>query len=68
MPRTSTFALTNATRPYGRKIADLGLIEAIKQDKALAKGLNTYGGFVTYAAVARDLGYDYKPIEDAIRR
>ena len=66
VPMTSTFALTNATRPYGRKIADLGLSEAIKSDVALARGLNTYGGHVTYEAVARDLGYDYVPILDAL--
>jgi alanine dehydrogenase len=66
VPRTSTFALTNTTRPYGRKIADLGLAAAIKADKAIARGLNTYGGHVTYEAVARDLGYPYVPIEDAI--
>jgi alanine dehydrogenase len=66
VPRTSTYALTNTTRPYGRKIADLGIVEAIKSDKALAKGLNTYGGHVTYEAVARDLGYAYVPIEEAI--
>lgn len=67
VPMTSTFALTNATRPYGRKIADLGLAEAIKSDVALARGLNTYGGHVTYEAVARDLGYDYVPIMDALQ-
>src|SRR6185369_7820374 len=50
-------ALTQTSRPYAKKIADLGLPEAIKQDRALAKGLNTYGGHVTYDAVARDLGY-----------
>jgi alanine dehydrogenase len=66
VPMTSTFALTNATRPYGRKIADLGIVDAIKSDAAIAKGLNTYDGHVTYAAVARDLGYDYMPIEKAI--
>ena len=66
VPMTSTFALTNATRPYGRKIADLGLEAAIKSDVALARGLNTYGGHVTYEAVARDLGYDYVPIMDAL--
>jgi alanine dehydrogenase len=66
VPRTSTYALTNTTRPYGRKIADFGIVEAIKADKALAKGLNTYGGHVTYEAVARDLGYAYVPIEEAI--
>ncbi len=66
VPMTSTFALTNATRPYGRKIADLGLAAAIKSDAALARGLNTFGGHVTYEAVARDLGYDYLPILDAL--
>lgn len=66
VPMTSTFALTNATRPYGRKIADMGLAEAIKSDLALSRGLNTYGGHVTYEAVARDLGYQYMPILDAL--
>jgi len=66
VPQTSTFALTNTTRPYARKIADLGLVEALKQDRALAKGLNTYGGHITYEAVARDLGYPYVPMSDAI--
>ena len=66
VPMTSTFALTNATRPYGRKIADLGLAAAVKSDLALARGLNTFGGHITYEAVAKDLGYDYMPIHDAI--
>jgi alanine dehydrogenase len=66
VPQTSTFALTNTTRPFARKIADLGLVAAIQQDRALAKGLNTYGGQVTYEAVARDLGYPYVSIADAI--
>ncbi len=66
VPRTSTFALTNATRPYGRHIADQGLVAAIRADPALARGLNTYGGHVTYEAVARDLGYAYVPILEAI--
>ena len=66
VPMTSTFALTNTTRPYGLKIANKGIVEAIKADEALAKGLNTYGGRVTYEAVARDLGYAYLPISEAI--
>ena len=66
VPQTSTFALTNTTRPYARKIADLGLIEAIKSDKTLARGLNTYNGHVTYENVAKDLGYSYLSIHDAI--
>ncbi len=66
VPQTSTFALTNMTRPYAIKIADLGLVEAAKADRALAKGLNTFGGHVTYEAVAKDLGYPYMPIADAL--
>jgi alanine dehydrogenase len=66
VPQTSTYALTNTTRPYAKKIADLGLVEAIKSDKALAKGLNTYNGHVTYEIVARDLGYPYVSHMDAL--
>jgi alanine dehydrogenase len=68
VPQTSTFALTNTTRPYARRIADMGLVEAIKADKSLARGLNTYDGHVTYEAVAKDLGYAYVSIGDAIAR
>ncbi len=66
VPQSSTYALTNTTRPFGRKIADLGIVEAIKQDKALARGLNTFDGHITYEAVARDLNYPYVPILEAI--
>jgi alanine dehydrogenase len=68
VPQTSTFALTNVTRAYGKRIADLGLAEAVRQDKALARGVNTFGGQVTYEAVARDLGYPYVPLQDALGR
>ena len=53
-PRTSTIALTNATLPYALKLAEKG-IEALKEDKGLAKGLNTYKGFITYKPVAEGL-------------
>ncbi|RKG79113.1 alanine dehydrogenase [Corallococcus terminator] len=66
VPQTSTFALTNTTRPYSRKIADLGLVEAIKADRALQRAINTYNGHITYEAVAKDMGYDYVPLMDAI--
>ena len=68
VPQTSTFALTNVTRPYARRIADVGLVEAVRRDKALARGVNTYGGSVTYEAVARDLGHPYVPLEQALSR
>ncbi len=66
VPITSTFALTNVTWPYAKRIADLGLVEAVRQSRALARAVNTYGGHVTYEAVARDLGYPYLPLEEAI--
>lgn len=50
--RTSTFALTNATLPYGIKLANLGWKDAIASDSALRSGLNVRLGRVTYAAVA----------------
>jgi alanine dehydrogenase len=67
VPQTSTYALTNVTRPYGKRIADLGLVEAVRQDRALARAINTFGGHVTYEAVARDLGHPYVALADAMK-
>ena len=44
VPRTSTFALTNATLPYVLKLADKGWRAACQSDSALAKGLSTHEG------------------------
>jgi alanine dehydrogenase len=52
VPNTSTYALTNATMPYVRAIANLGWKQAMKADAALARGLNTHDGHVTNPAVA----------------
>jgi len=52
VPRTSSLALANATLRYVMRVADNGLIEALKADAGLAKGLNTYRGQVTQPAVA----------------
>ncbi|WP_455660980.1 alanine dehydrogenase [Pradoshia sp.] len=66
VPRTSTIALTNATIPYAVQIANKGALKAIDENPALAEGVNTLNGHVTYKAVAHDLGYTYKPLKDAI--
>ncbi len=63
VPRTSTFALTNATLPYALKIANLGLEEAARNDKALAKGVNTYDGKLTNRLVAEALGIKYEELK-----
>jgi alanine dehydrogenase len=55
VPRTSTYALTNATLPYIRAIADRGWREALQKDPGLAAGLNVHAGHVTHAAVAQAL-------------
>ncbi len=55
VPRTSTFALTNATLPYVRAIADLGWEAAAKRDPGLAAGLNIHAGRVMHPAVAAAL-------------
>jgi len=62
VPRTSTFALTNATMPYVVKLANSGL-EALKQDPALAKGVNIFKGKITYKAVAGAAGKEFTPVE-----
>jgi alanine dehydrogenase len=59
--RTSTYALTNVTMKYGMMLANFGVEEAIGKNKALALGLNVYGGYVCYEPVARDLGMEYRP-------
>jgi alanine dehydrogenase len=62
VPRTSTFALTNATLPYVLKLARLGVAQAIRSDTGLAEGLNIFEGHVTYRAVADSQGIAYRPI------
>jgi alanine dehydrogenase len=57
VPRTSTFALTNATLPYVRALADLGWKEALKRDPGLAAGLNVHAHKVVHDVVANALGY-----------
>jgi alanine dehydrogenase len=55
VPRTSTFALVNQTLPYAIKLAAKGL-DALREDPALAMGLNTYKGKLTCPAVGEALG------------
>jgi len=63
VPRTSTFALTNATLPYALKLANLGFLNAIANDPHLKEGVNTYAGHCTYEAVASAQGLQYTPLD-----
>jgi len=66
VPRTSTFALTNATLPYALDLANKGFEKAIKDDKGLQEGVNTYAGKLTYKAVADSQGLEYTPLESVL--
>ena len=68
VPRTSTFALTNATLPFVKELANHGWAEALRRDPHLANGLNVHAGHVNHEAVARDLGYEYLSPEEALRK
>jgi alanine dehydrogenase len=63
VPRTSTYALTNATLPYVLKLADQGWQAACRGDAALAKGLSTHDGQLLCDQVAADLGL---PLGDVV--
>ena len=67
VPVTSTKGLTNVTLPYVESIADKGVSRAVAEDPALAKGVNTLGGKLTYAAVADAHGMEFTPLADAER-
>ncbi len=66
VPRTSTFALTNATLPYALRLANRGFLDAITTDPGLKEGVNTYAGKMTYKAVADDQGLEYSPLDEML--
>jgi alanine dehydrogenase len=59
VPKSSTFALTNATMPYVLKLADHGWQTACRSDPDLAKGLSTHDGALLSEQVATDLGLPF---------
>ncbi len=58
VPRSSTFALTNATLPYVSALADRGWQAALRADQALAGGLTTHAGVLANVPVGRAHGID----------
>jgi alanine dehydrogenase len=62
VPRTSTYALSSVTQPYALRLADLGFVRAVRSDPALALGVNTYRGQITYQAVAEAFSLEYTPL------
>jgi alanine dehydrogenase len=66
VPHTSTYALTNVTMPYVVELANRGWREALKKDRALALGLNTYDGHVTYGPVAEAHGMAHLDLAEVL--
>jgi len=66
VPRTSTFALNNATMPYVLRIANEGTSAAVRADRHLREGVNTYDGRITCRPVAESQGRNYTPIVDLL--
>lgn len=66
VPQTSTIALTNVTIPYALQIANKGVKQACLDNEALAKGINTIAGQVTYKAVAEAQDLDCSAAQDVL--
>lgn len=67
VPNTSTYALTNSTLSYGLELANRGFPQALERNKALAKGLNTFDGKVTYEGVANAFNLPWTPVDEVAR-
>jgi alanine dehydrogenase len=63
VPRTSTYALNNATLPYTLALVASGVEDAIRRDPGLAAGVNTYAGRITCRPVAESQGRDYADLD-----
>jgi alanine dehydrogenase len=66
VPHTSTYALTNVTLPYAVELANRGWRDALRRDPALALGLNTHAGRITYGPVADAHGADVLPLDKVL--
>ncbi|MGE0650419.1 MAG: alanine dehydrogenase [Alphaproteobacteria bacterium] len=64
VPRTSAFALNNATLPFVLAMANKGVVAALRDDPHLRAGLNVTEGRVTCAAVAQSLGLEHTPADE----
>ncbi len=66
VPHTSTYALTNVTLPYAVELANKGWRQALVDDHALALGLNTHAGQITYGAVAEAFGLPWVSLAEVL--
>jgi alanine dehydrogenase len=67
VPNTSTYALTNSTLTYGLELANRGFPQALARNPALANGLNTFAGKITYEGVANAFNLPFTRVDEVIR-
>ena len=68
VPLTSTRALTNATLPYVRTLADRGWRRAVQEDPGLGAGVNIADGVITWPGVAEAFGLPCTPLAQLLAR
>jgi alanine dehydrogenase len=66
VPHTSTYALTNVTIPYAERIANRGWANAVREDVALARGVNVVDGTVVYGPVAEAHGLPSRDLDEVL--
>jgi alanine dehydrogenase len=66
VPHTSTYALTNVTLPYAERIANSGWRSAVRDDVALARGVNVVEGTVVYGPVAEAHGLSWRHLDEVL--
>ena len=66
VPRTSTFALVNATLPYTLSLASKGVEKAVREDPGLLEGVNTYAGAITCRPVAESQNRKYESLDSLL--
>jgi alanine dehydrogenase len=66
VPRTSTFALTNATLPWTERLARLGTARALRESPELASSANVLGGRLVYPAVGEAFDLPWTPVDEAL--
>lgn len=68
VPRTSTYALTNATLPYVVRLAEHGVRAAVAADEGFAQGVNVTDGALVAAGVAEAHGLEHTPLDAVWQR
>ena len=66
VPRTSTFALTNTTLPFVERIGEVGVVEALRTDPALALGVHVWRGEIVDEGVAEGHGLPMRALESVL--